>query len=200
MFGVDAMNDSQFFVRRVKRGSQRRKQRGITLVIVLILLVVLTILGVGGMRATRIQEQIASARYEHVTSVATAHAGAADGRDYVYGPFDPKDPGSKVQAYADYLGTANEGWTVDQWVRADTNWLTGANILNFGDSRPSARYNFMRTEVQAPTYIVQELVPTTTNLGDTYYAYRVTARGEGARAENSSYVQTFHRLSVAVSN
>lgn len=192
------MIEARFTPKNFPRRLPRSKQRGITLVIVLILLVVLTILGVGGMRATRTQEQIASARYERVTSVASAHAGAADGRDYVLGPFDPKDPGSKVQSYRDFLNTSNEGWTVNQWVVAGTDWLSGANIFTLGDSRPAIKYLMTRTRV--PTYIVQEIVPTTTSHGDTYYAYRVTSRGEGARSENSTYVQTFHRLSVALSN
>lgn len=177
---------------------KRSGQRGFTLVLVLVFMVVLTMLGLAGMRATKLQEQMASARYERVTSVATANAGIADGRDYVFSALDPTAPSSKVQGYEDVIGSTNEGWTIQQWVTANTDWFSGPRVIPFG-SGSGVTYSFQRG-IRSPNYMVQEVYPSQVELGAPVSVYRVTTRGEGGRSENSTYLQAIYRFSASIVN
>jgi type IV pilus assembly protein PilX len=180
-----------------------RNQAGIALIVVLIFLVVLTLLGVTGMRTSRLQEQIAGARHERVASLAASHAALADGRDFVFSAIDPSAPSSKIQNINDYLGSPNEGWTVEQWVRGNTDWIAGPYAQSFGTGS-GITYQLLKTNGAAstrnPTFIVQEMAPQMTQIGQPVPVYRVTSRGEGGNPENTAYLQSIFRFYTALPN
>jgi type IV pilus assembly protein PilX len=175
-----------------------QRQRGITLVIVLIFLVVLTLLGITGMRTTRLQEQMASSRYERVTAIAAAHAGISDGRQYVQSIVDANAAGAKVKFENELIGSANEGWTVEDWVKADTDWYADPRVVPFGKGNGET-YAVQRIN-NNPGYFVHKFGAEGAQNGDVYNMYRVTARGEGGRATNSAYLQSQFVDVVSVGN
>jgi type IV pilus assembly protein PilX len=175
-----------------------RRQRGITLVIVLVFLVVLTILGITGMRTTRLQEQMAGARYERVTAMSSAHAALSDAREFTLGLLDPNDPAWSVVDTNDFLGTPDEGWTVEDWVRANTNWSVGSRVVAFGRGN-NETYTIDRVKSN-PTYIVQRMPDATTQVGLPFQRFRATARAVGARDTSAVYLQTQMALPVSTIN
>jgi type IV pilus assembly protein PilX len=181
----------------------RVNQRGITLVVVLIFMVVLTLLGITGMRTARLQEQMAGARHERVASLAASHAALADGRDFVFSAIDPTAASSKIQSVNEYIGSVGEGWTIKQWVLADTDWISGPYAQTLGTGS-GINYTMLRTNGAAvarnPTYIVQEMVPQAINYGSPVPAYRVTSRGEGGNPDNAAYLQSIYRFYISPPN
>ncbi len=179
------------------RYAQRRQQSGFVLVIVLVFLVILTLIGVAGMRSTRIQEQSAGARFERVTAIGASQAGLSDGRDYVLRPdFDPNTGTSRVRDLAanGLIGTTSEGWTVESWIRANTDWYGGPDALPLGAGNGQS-YTLSRVN-RNPAFIVDRLPSEQTQNAVPYQVYRVTARGEAGRVENSAFTQSIIRLPV----
>jgi type IV pilus assembly protein PilX len=174
------------------------RQRGITMVIVLIFLVVLTILGITGMRTTRLQEQMAGSRYERVTAMSAAHAGLSDSREFILALLDPNDPAWNVVDTNEFLGKPEEGWTINEWVEADTDWTPGGNVVAFGRGNKE-NYTIGRI-ASNPTYIVQRLPDATTQVGLPFQRLRATVRATGVRSENSVYLQTQISLPVSTVN
>ncbi len=175
------------------------RERGITLVVVLIFLVVLTILGITGMRTTRLQEQMAGSRYERITATASAHAGLSDSREFIQALLDPNDPAWKVVDTNDFLGTVDEGWSIEEWVKADTDWtLAGGKAVAFGKGN-NETYAIGRVSSN-PTYIVQRLPDATTQVGLPFQRFRATTRGVGARSESNAYLQTQISMPVSTVN
>jgi type IV pilus assembly protein PilX len=177
---------------RRKHNLNGDRQSGFALVIVLIFMVVLTLLGVSGMTTTRMHEQITGARHERIASLATAQAALADGRDFVIGPDDLTAAG-KVQTINEYFTSTNGGWTIAQWVKGNTNWISGSYAQSFG-AGSGITYPMYRTNGLAvsrnPTFIVQDMGDQGVELGKSRKVYRVTARGEGGNPENAAYLQT----------
>jgi type IV pilus assembly protein PilX len=186
-----------------KMETNPERQRGMALVIVLIFLVVLTLLGVSGMTTTRMHEQIAGARHERVAALAASQAALSDGRDFVFSAIDPNAPTSKVQTINDYISTANGGWTIEQWVRDNTNWFSGSYAQSLGTGS-GINYTMFKTNGASasrnPTFIVQQMAPQITQTGEVYPVYRVTSRGEGGNPENTAYLQSIHRITTALTN
>jgi type IV pilus assembly protein PilX len=181
--------------RNLKNGHSVKRERGITLVIVLVFMVVLTLLGVAGMRDTRLQEQMAAARFERVVSFAAAQAALADGQDFVFGDFEPADPSSKVQPHGPIMGTNAEGFTVEQWIKSNTDWISGPYAQSFGTGS-GITYSLIGPN-RNPTYIVTQIDMPTIDPAAPVPVFRVTARGEGGRRENSTFLQTMYSFPIA---
>lgn len=179
------------------RQTAPERSRGFVMIVVLIFLVVLTLIGVAGINTARVQEQIASARFERVTAAAAAQAGLSDGRDYVLQPeFDWTSGSYRVRDLptAGLIGTDGEGWTVASWVRSNTDWYSGPWALQFGDGSGDA-YALARVN-RNPAFIVDRLPVEQSQNAIPYQVFRITARGEGARPESSVYTQGIVRMPV----
>ncbi len=173
------------------------KSDGFVMVTVLIFLVVLTLIGIAGMRTTRIQEQMAGARFERVTAVSASHAGLSDGRDYVLQPdFDPNSGAFRVRdvALAGVIGTTAEGWTVNSWITSNTDWYGGPDALPFGAGNGET-YTLARVN-RNPAFIVDRLPSEQTQNAVPYQIFRITARGEAGRADNTAFTQSIVRMPV----
>jgi type IV pilus assembly protein PilX len=191
--------DYSFVALSAQRGSKfsHRQHGGFVMVVVLIFLVILTLIGISGMRTTRAQEQMTGGRFERVTALTSSHAGLSDGRDYVLQPdFDPNSGAFRVRdvSTSALIGTTGEGWTVNSWVLANTDWYTGPDALPFGTGNGET-YTLARVN-RNPAFIVDRLPSEQTQNAVPYQIFRVTARGEGARAENAALTQSIIRIPV----
>lgn len=167
------------------------------MVVVLIFLVVMTLIGVAGMRTTRVQEQMAGSRLERITAIASSHAGLSDGRDYVLQPnFDSNSQAFRVRdlAQSGLIGSTAEGWTVASWINANTDWYGGPNALALGAGNGEA-YALVRG-LRSPAFIVDRLPGEQTQNAVNYQVFRVTSRGEGQRTENAMFTQSIMRIPV----
>jgi type IV pilus assembly protein PilX len=171
--------------------------RGFVMVVVMVFLVILTLIGLSGMRTTRVQEQMAGTGFERVTAMAASHAGLSDGRDYVLQPdFDPNSGAFRVRdvSASALIGTTSEGWTVSSWLLANTDWYGGVDALPLGAGNGET-YTLARVN-RNPAFIVDRLPSEQTQNAVPFQVFRVTARGEGARADNAALTQSIIRIPV----
>lgn len=178
----------------------RTPQSGFVLITAALFLVVLVALGAAAMRTASVQERIAGVFYDRALALSAADAALSDGMEFLLRPdFDSSSASSKVRdGQVLYSSATSDGLTVESWVRSNFDWLAGAQVLRLGVAdgiaAPLLRVKFN------PGYVVDRIPNAGITTSTTYQVFRVTARGNGARAENSIYLQTLTRIPATSGN
>ena len=188
-------------VRRSRRSINQRTHSGVVLITVALFLVVLAALGAASMRSASVQERIAGVFYDHTVALTAADAALSDGMEFLLAPnFDSSSASSKVRDGTLLFSTTADGLTIQSWVASNFNWLSGAQLLRLGaadgitDTLQRVKAGF------SPGYVVDRFPNTGITTTTTYQVFRVTARGNGGRAESSAYAHMLTRIPTTSGN
>jgi Tfp pilus assembly protein PilX len=182
--------------------ARRAHQSGVVLITVALFLVVLAALGAASMRSASVQERIAGVFYDRAVALAAADAALSDGMEYLLDSnFDPWATSSRVRdGTLLYATTTADGLSVKSWVESNFNWLTGADVLRLGAADANADL-LQRVKVGfSPGYVVDRFPNMGITTTTTYQVFRVTARGNGGRTENSIYTHLLTRIPTTSGN
>lgn len=185
--------------RRSLPSSSQRKQSGVVLITVALFLVVLAALGAASMRSASVQERIAGVFYDHTVSLTAADAALSDGMEFLLDPnFDSSSASSKVRDGTTLFSTAADGLSIQSWVASNFDWLAGTQLLRLG-AADGITGSLQRVKFN-PGYVVDRFPNMGITTTTTYQVFRVTARGNGGRAESSTYAHVLTRIPVTSGN
>lgn len=187
--------------RRSMPSIRRDKQLGIVLITVALFLVVLAALGAASMRSASVQERIAGVFYDRTVALTAADAAISDSMEFLLDPnFDSSSASSKVRDGTALFSTTADGLSIQSWVASNFDWLSGTSVLRLGaadgitDPLRRVKANF------GPSYVVDRFPNTGITTTTTYQVFRITARGNGGRAESSSYAHVLTRIPTTSGN
>lgn len=174
------------------------RQNGIVLVAGLLLLLVMTLIGLSAARAVFLEERMAGSSTDHQRAFQAAEAALRHGEMRLQQPTLPtiNDTGGYFHAREFIAPAQMPYWQLWQGAREMDHWTDHA-IAYFGDdrdpemqARPSAHFYIEAFPlVYAPGESLAADVPV-----DELRLYRITARGTGINASNTSILQsTFKR-------
>lgn len=187
--------------RRWSPTTNHREQSGVVLITVVLFLVVLAALGAASMRSASVQERIAGVFYDHAVSLTAVDAALSDGMEFLLAPnFDSSSASSKVRDGTLLFSTTADGLSIQSWVASNFDWLSGAQVLRLGtadgitDALQRVKLGF------SPSYVVDRFPNMGITTTTTYQVFRLTARGNGGRAESSTYAHTLTRIPTTSGN
>jgi Tfp pilus assembly protein PilX len=162
---------------------------GFVILTVALLLVVLAALGAASMKSANTQERIAGIFYDRAVALASSESALSDGKSFLLTP-DFDGTNAKIRdASGAYTGTTNDGFSIQSWVGANTDWDTqGWTLGNFDNN-----FAKLARVKSPPSYIIEKFPPTGITSTSKFQVYRINARGAGGRNENAVYT---HSLSV----
>ena len=201
------MTPASLFIAHIARPEARR-ERGISLIMVMLILIVVSLLGIGGVQVSMMAER--GARNDRDSQVAwqSAEAALVDAEFDMIGPGTaPRSAlldGRNLTLFVDGCGSSGNnrglctlvGLGKPAWLTADfTDISSSAKTTAFGTftTRTFASGSAGIQPARAPRYIVEPITDPNGDMADPTYLYRVTAMGYGPRPDIQAMVQMLYR-------
>ncbi len=153
-------------------------ENGAVLITGLLILLVLTLIGISGMNNSTLEEVMSRNQASRNIAFQAAEAALREGEDYLDGATLPDFPGTYQNLVASGLYKETTGIDILDYL----NWNTSDSVAYSGT---------ISSAVEAPRYVIEELVVVEGEGNDSLVAgtevserqmYRVTARGVGTRS------------------
>lgn len=172
----------------------RQRQQGAVLVVGLLILVMLTLIGVTAMSSGMMDERMAGNSRDLNLAFQAAEAALRDGELYIQKSISPASGFSSTCASGLCLPpTVSTPWYVS------IDWISSSVTRTYGSGTSATSLPFVASQ---PKYIIESIgkpaavVGTSIALGikpsSTGDAYRISARGVGARAETKVLAQSIY--------